>query len=71
MVNGLASMNAMEPAEKSHHYKTRSNIHGKFKITKTHKKADTAFFNSGAKMWNEIPLEMREKFIDLIASRQN
>ena len=39
MANGLAATNAVDlfqPAEKSHHYKTRSNIHVKFKITKTH-----------------------------------
>ena len=36
MVNSLAATNAMDlfqPAEKSHRYEARSNIHGKFKIT--------------------------------------
>ena len=64
MVNGLAATNTMDlfqPAEKAHRYETRSNIDGKFKITKTRtKKADTAFSNYGAKIWNEIPAELRE-----------
>ena len=64
MVNGLAATNAMDlfqPAEKAHRYETRSNIDGKFKITKTStKNADTAFLNFGAKIWNEIPTELRE-----------
>ena len=41
MVNGLAAANAMDlfqPAEKAHRYETRSNIDGKFKITKTRTK---------------------------------
>ena len=64
MVNDFAATNAMDlfqPAEKANHYETRSNIDGKFKITKTHrKKADTAFSNFGAKIWNGIPAEIRE-----------
>ena len=53
MVNGLAATNDMDlfqPAEKAHRYEIRSNINGKFKITKTLK--NTAFSNFGAKIWN-------------------
>ena len=66
MINGLAATNAIaldlfQPAEKAHPYETRSNVNGKFKIAKTStKKADTAFSNCGAKIWNEIPAEIRE-----------
>ena len=64
MVNALAATNAMDlfqPAEKSYCYETRSNIHGKFKITKTRtRKLIQHFLNSGTKMWNEIPAEIRE-----------
>ena len=64
MVNGLAATSAMDlfqPAEKAHRYETRSNIDGKVKITKTRtKKADTAFSNFGAKIWNQIPAKLRE-----------
>ena len=41
MVNGLTATNAMDlfqPVEKDHGYETRSNIDGKFKITKTRTK---------------------------------
>ena len=38
MVNGLAVTNAMDLFQPAHCYETRSNIDGKFKITKTHTK---------------------------------
>ena len=54
-------MDLFQPAEKAHRYETRSNIDGEFKITKTHtKKGDTTFSNFGAKIWNEIPADLRE-----------
>ena len=53
IVNGLTATTAMDllqPSEKSHSYETRSNIHGKFKITKTRtKKLIQHFSSSGEK----------------------
>ena len=65
MVNGLAATNAMDlfqPAEKAHHYETRPDIDGKFKITKTCTKKLIQHFQTLVPKYGMRFLQRGEKF---------